>query len=130
MSIPGTPTLFLLAAAPGVLALALGAFMLSKGWARALGATLISVGLSLSSLILLVAISFSFGPLNSLVDYPFLLLGIPLILFVTALSLFFRRAGTSLLTMALWATAGLSGLYWAGGFVLMQSACSFHSGGC
>ena len=83
MSFPETPSLLLTALAPGVLALALGACLLAKGWVRALGATLASVGLALGSLVAQVAVAF-----------------------------------------------GLAGLYWIGGFVLMQSACSFHSGGC
>jgi hypothetical protein len=120
----------LLAVAPGVLALILGALLLAKGWVRALGAALVSVGLSLSSLVVLVAIAFGFAPLSGLAESPFLLLGIPLGVFALALGVLLRRARTSILAATLCAAAGLAGLYWLGGFVLMQSACSFHSGGC
>ena len=130
VSFPNTPALLLLAVAPGVLALILGALLLAKGWVRALGATLVSVGLSLSSLVVLVAIAFSFAPLSGLAESPFLLLGIPLGVFALALGVLLRRAHTSILAATLCAAAGLAGLYWLGGFVLMQSACSFHSGGC
>jgi hypothetical protein len=130
VNFPNTPALLLLAVAPGVLALTLGALLLAKGWVRAPGATLVSVGLSLSSLVVLVAMAFGFAPFGGLAESPVLLLGIPLGVFVLALGVLLRRARTSILAATLCAAAGLAGLYWLGGFVLMQSACSFHSGGC
>lgn len=110
--------------------MALGLFLLAKGRARTLGATLVSMGLSLSSLILLVAVSFGFSSLSGLAESPFLLLGVPLCIFVIALGVLLRRVGASMLASVLCAVAGFAGLYWLGGFVLMRSACGFHSGGC
>jgi hypothetical protein len=110
--------------------LTLGAFLLAQDWVPPLGATLVSLGRSLSSLVVLVAVAFSFAPLSGVAESPFLLLGIPLGVFALALGVLLRRARTSILASTLGAAAGLAGLYWLLGFVLMLSACSFHSGGC
>jgi ABC-type transport system involved in multi-copper enzyme maturation permease subunit len=130
VSFPNSPDLLLWAAAPGALALTLGAFLLAKGWARTLGATLSSVGLSLISVVVLVAVAYGLAPFGGLAESPLLLLGVPLGVFSLALGVLLRRTRTSMLASTLCAAAGLAGLYWLGGLVLMQSACSFHSGGC
>jgi hypothetical protein len=127
---PDTPALLLLAVAPGVVALTLGAFLLATGWVRPLGATLVAAGLALSSLVVVVSAAFGFAGLSGLAETPLLLLGIPLGVFALALGVLFRRTRSSIPASALCTAAGLAGLYWLGGFVLMQSACGFHSGGC
>lgn len=130
VSFPDTPAQLLLAVAPGVLALTLGAFLLARNWLRPLGVALVSVGLSLTSLVVLVAVALGFAPLSGLAESPLMVLGIPLGMFALALGVLLQRARTSIFAATLCAAAGLAGLYWLGGFVLMQSACSFHSGGC
>jgi len=130
VSPPETPHLLLLALAPGLVALALGTFLLNNGRARALAATVISVGLALSGLTLVVAGAYAFAPLSELAESLVLIFGMPLVAFVLALSVLLRRAQSSLLTSISCALAGLAGLYWLGAFVLMLSACSFNSGGC
>lgn len=130
MSLPETPHLLLLALAPGLVALAFGAFLINKGQARALAATVIAVGLALSGLMLVVASAYAFAPLSELAESSVLIFGMPLVVFALALSVLLRRARSSLLTSITCTLAGLSGLYWLGAFVLMLSACSFSSGGC
>lgn len=129
MNLPGTPSL-LLALAPCVFALALGAFLLVKGWARALAATLVSVGIALSTLVLLVVVAIRFPALGHFGESPFLLLGIPLVIFAVTLGLFLKRAPFPFLTSAACAVFGLVAFYALAGLVMMQSACSLNSGGC
>ena len=110
--------------------MALGWVLFAKGWLRALGATLASVGLSLLSVVMLIALVYGFFPFSGVVESTVLLLGIPPCVFAVALAVLLRRSRTKISVSALCAIAGLASLYWLGGIVLMQSACSFHSGGC
>lgn len=130
MSFPNSPDLLLLAVVPGAVSLVLGALLLAKGWVRALGATLTSVGLSLLSVVAFVTLVFGFAPYSGIAESPVVVLGIPLGIFALALVLLLRRSHTSIFASVLCAAVGLVGLYWLGGLVLMQSVCSFHSGGC
>jgi hypothetical protein len=120
----------LLAFAPCAFALALGAFLLAKGWVRPLAATLVSLGLAWSALALLVVVSIGVPALSHLGESPFLLLGIPVVTFAIALVVLLKRARVPLLTTAACAVFGLGAFYGLAGFVMMQSACSLHSGGC
>jgi hypothetical protein len=130
VSFPESPGLLLLALVPGLVATSLGAILFAKGWIRAVGATLAAVGLSLLSVVGFVTVVYGFAPYSDFADSPFLVLGFPLGVFVLALGLLLRRSRTSILASVLCAAAGLAALYWLGGMVLMQSVCSFHSGGC
>lgn len=130
MTMPDTPILLVYAAAPGMIALTLGLLMLRNGRARALGATLVAMGLSLGALQLMVMIAYGVFPSSGLADSPWLLLGPPLGVYVAVLGVLLRRAGTSMPVSVLCAVAGTAALHTLAGFVLMQSACGVHSGGC
>ena len=110
--------------------MALGAFVLATRRAQALATTSVSVGLALTALTVVDAVAYSFAPGSDLAQSPYLLLGVPLGIFALALGLLLRSVRSSILTSIGCAIVGLTGLNWVGGFVLMYSACSFHSGGC
>lgn len=129
MSLVNSPSL-ILANAPCVFALALGMLLLVKGWAQAFASTLIAVGLSLCSLSLLTLVPQSFSPLSHFTDSPLFLLGIPLLIFMTAISLLLKRTRVPLLISAIYTVFGLVAFFGLSGFVMMQSTCSVHSGGC
>ena len=72
----------------------------------------------------------AFTQLDSFLDSPIVLLGIPLLTYVVAFALTIRHSEVHTAVALGTAIAGLAPLYYLAGAALVITACSFSSGGC
>jgi len=123
---------FLLATAPGVLLLAVGVIpSIRKKVHRAISATALAMGLALLVLQLFVIGTLSLDVLYGFGDSRFIIVGLPLATFFISLGFLSHRSRLSLPTAASCGVIGIIGLWYLGGFVVINTACSiFRSGGC
>lgn len=111
----------------------LGAAVAIYLWRRSVGAiqaTLLSLGVALLATLLLVLLTHGSSTFYDLGDSVVILLGLPLVVYVLMLAVLTKRARLSLPAAILTGAAGLVGLWFAGGYVLILTACSFNMGGC
>jgi len=119
------------AAMPGVGLVALGLAWLCWGrLVRAIPATLFSLGVALLALMMLVVLVYSTALIHTLEGAIMVVLGMTLLIYAASLIVCLRRANLSVWGVAGFGLLGLVPLWHLGGFVLMNSVCSFGTGGC
>lgn len=96
----------------------------------ALAATFFSFGVTLLTALLLVFVTHGSSTFYGLGDSVFVLVGIPLIVYAMTLAMLTKRARIPLPAAIATGSVGLVGLWFAGGYVLIFTACSFNTGGC
>ncbi|OHE84681.1 MAG: hypothetical protein A2579_10220 [Lysobacterales bacterium RIFOXYD1_FULL_69_11] len=125
-------TTFLLAMAPGVLLLAVGLLpVIRKRVHGVIPATALAMGLALLVLQLFVAGVVSLDVLDGLADSMLMIVGLPLATFLVSLGFLSHRSGLSLPIAAASGVIGVIGLWYLGGFVVINTACGIsRNGGC
>ena len=119
------------AAMPGIGLAAAGFAWLYWGKSiRAVPATLLSLGVALLALMSLIVLVYSTS-LNYVLDDVILVVpGVTILVYAASLLGCVRRANVSAVGVVAFGLLGLIPLWFLGGFVLMNSACSFGTGGC
>jgi|TARA_R110000822_G_C15335419_1_gene495147 hypothetical protein len=125
-------TTFLLATAPSVLLLAVGIVpFIRKRAHRAISATALAMGLALLVLQLFIIGTLSLDVLYGIGDSRLMIVGVPLATFFISLGFLSQRSRLSLPIASLCGVIGIVGLWYLGGFVVINTACGmFRSGGC
>lgn len=125
-------TTLLLAAAPGVLLVAIGGVLsIGKRVHRAISTTALAMGLALLVLQLFVIGSLSLDALYGLADSRLMVIGLPLATFFISLGVLCHRRRLSFPSAAACGVIGIVGLWSLGGFVLINTACGISpNGGC
>lgn len=124
-------SLIVAAVLPGIGLLAIGFAWLY--WAkvlRSLAATLFSLGASLLALMLLVIGVYNTPLVDVLEEVIWVILGATLLVYVGSLAGCVRFAQVFARHMIIFGVPGLIPLWILGGFVLMNTVCSFGTGGC
>lgn len=123
-------TLLLLATGLGFLLVAIGVVpLIHKNVHGSISATVLSMGLALIVLQLLVVGTINPNVLYGLSGSVLIILGLPLAIFVVSLSFLFHRNRLSLPNAVVCGFIGIIGLWYLGGFVLMQTACGINPSG-
>lgn len=131
MSVDGSLLLITTAAAPGIGLVAIGFAGLYWGKSiRALPATLFSLGVALLALMTLTLLVYSTPLVDTLEEIIMVVLGVTPFIYAASLIACMRHAKLSVTGVAVFGTLGLVPLWHLSGFVLMNSACSFGTGGC
>ena len=129
----GDASLFLIttAAAPGVGLVATGFSCLYWGKSfRAIPATLFSLGVAVLTLMALTLVVYSTALVHTLEETMIVVLGLTPLIYAASLIVCTRRADLSVSSVAVFGILGLLPLWHLSGFVLMNSVCSFGTGGC
>jgi hypothetical protein len=123
---------FLLATVPIVLLIAVGVVpSIRKRMHRAISATALAMGVALLAFQLLVIGTLSIDVLYGFGDSRLIIVGLPLAAFFISLGFLSHRSRLSLPIAASCGVIGAIGLWYLGGFVVINTACGlFHSGGC
>lgn len=118
------------AAVPSVGLVAIGLAWLYWGKpAKAITVMVFSLGVALLTLMLLVVSIYSTALEHASDATVILILGMTLVSYVASLFFCQRRANISPMSLAVLRVLGLAPLWFLGGFVLMNSVCSFGNGG-
>ena len=132
MLVSAATTTLLLATAPAVLLLGVGlAPLVLKRAHGAVSATALAAGLALAVLQLFIIGVLSVDLLYDLADSRLLMFGLPLSAFIIMLGVLSHRNRLSLISAAACAVIGIAGLWYLGGFVVINTACGVSpNAGC
>lgn len=119
------------AATPGIGLVALGlAWLYLRIPIRAIAVTLVSLGIALLALMFFIIVIYNTSLVYAQEEVVLIILGLTPFIYVISLILFVRRTNASAIDTTVFGVLGLIPLWFFGGFVLINSVCSFAAGGC